>query len=126
MPNPLISIIELIKKSGDNCIVLDIEGNPAFVVVKFEDYQKMRAGKTDISALTEEQLLNKVNADIAAWKASHEDEECDNWPSIEPMSVIKEKEDKKSVNNDEIGLNQAKISHDVEKTEDKYYFEPID
>jgi len=126
MSNPLIKIIDLIKKTGDNCVVLDAAGNPAFVVLSFEGYQKIRIGKSDVAALTEEQLLNKVNADIAAWKVSHENEELDNWPCVEPVPVIKEKEDKKLDNHEEIGLNQAKISHDVESAEDKYYFEPID
>lgn len=125
MANPLEKIIDLIKQTGDNCVVLDADGNPAYVILSFEDYQKILAGKPNIAALTEEQLLDKVNADIAAWKASHDGEEVDNWPTVEPVAAEPKKEIKPAIS-EENWLNQAKISQDVEGADDKYYFEPVD
>ena len=57
MPNSLGKIISLIKKTGDNCIVLDYEGNPAYVVVTFDDYQGMILGRSEVAGLTENELL---------------------------------------------------------------------
>ena len=128
MPNSLGKIISLIKKTGDNCIVLDYEGNPAYVVVTFDDYQGMILGRSEVAGLTENELLDKINRDIAAWRATQEAENLDNWQAIESAvegikgsfsdSVIPE-EDKKS-------LNKANNDQNSDHSDEKYYFEPID
>lgn len=45
MENPLVKIAELVKATGDNCVVLDSEGNPAYVIVSFEKYQQLVENK---------------------------------------------------------------------------------
>jgi len=125
MSNPLAKITALIKKTGDNCVVLDSEGNPAFVVMSIERYQRLGIAPADISALTEEQLLNKVNADIAAWKASHEGEDFDNWPALDPAEVGEDNQ-KELAKNGQNSLNEAKNPDKIVTADNKYYFEPLD
>ena len=67
MPNSFTKIIDLVKKTGDNCVILDNEGNPAYVIVSFSDYRKMILGKSGVAGLTEDELLVKINPDIATW-----------------------------------------------------------
>lgn len=137
MANSLDKIVELIKKTGDNCIILDALGNPSYVVMDLEKYQKLLLSgpaKSSVIGLTENELLNKINNDIATWKTSVGQDNLD----FEDLVKIMEKPEKSSdgVTVDKIAskndpfyseksLNEAKKEEKV-VTEEKYYFEPID
>ncbi len=124
MSNALSKIIELIKQTGDNCIVLDHEGNPAYVLLTLSTYQKMVLGRAEVAGLSQEELIDKINRDIASWKASTQQSELDNWQALESAidSVKDSSPEKKSLNQDEISQEAENQS----VNEDKYYFEPID
>lgn len=122
MANSFKKIIELINKTGDNCIVVDQEGEPAYVVMTFADYEKMILGKSEVASLTEGELVEKINRDVAIWKAAQEVESLDNWQEIE--SAIDEI--KKSKEEEENSLSQAKNTEEESNSGEKYYFEPID
>lgn len=121
MPNGLEKIIELINKTKNNCIILDNVGNPSFVVLNFEEYEKLSANNGDIAKLTEEQLLDKVNAEIALWKAANQDKQLEDWTEIGVKEAEKKQEEaiKKE-------LNIAKIPEDNAKSAQDYFFEPVD
>ncbi|MFA5021646.1 MAG: hypothetical protein WC508_01000 [Patescibacteria group bacterium] len=125
MPNNLEKIIDLIKKTGDNCIVLDSTGQPAYVVTTFSAYQNLVSGKNEVVGLSEEQLLEKINRDVANWKATAQEEKLNNWQALESAmaEIIKPKLVAKQ---EEKTLNQAKSSQNPGESEQKYYFEPID
>jgi len=120
-------IIDLINRTGDNCIVLDESGKPAYVIATFENYQKLVLGKSEVVGLSEDELLEKINRDIAIWKTNQEAENLVNWQTIE--SGIKEG---KTVDNNSFlkleqnSLNQAKNQPKESKEDENYYFEPID
>lgn len=130
MPNPLEKIIDLIKKTGDNCIVLDQNGNPAYVLVDFNNYQKMILGRSELAGLTENELVDKINRDIAIWKSSQPVQNLNNWQIIEKaVEQIKNPVSNPQPINlaeQEKSLSQANFSQDLAEDEDKYYFEPID
>jgi len=125
MANPLEKIIDLIKKTGDNCIVLDALGNPAYVVVDFADYQNLILGKAEVSGLSEEQLLDKINRDVANWKASSQAEKLNNWQAVESSiaEISKSKPARASI---EKPLNLVNNTPEKPTEDQKYYFEPID
>ncbi|MDD2806921.1 MAG: hypothetical protein PHW95_00140 [Patescibacteria group bacterium] len=122
MPNSLEKIIELIKKTGDNCVVLDSSGNPAYVVLSFDDYKKLVADKSEIADLTEDELLNKINRDIAIWRVKQQEAETNNWEPIESLNL----EPKVEPSAEEKSLNKANIEEESDRNDEKYYFEPID
>src|SRR3989338_1192540 len=125
MSNPLEKIIDLVKKTGDNCVVLDYQGNPTYVIMAFNNYQRLVAGQSEVSGLTEDQLLDKINRDIANWKATQSTLESDNWQSFESaVSDIKGSAPASAV--DQNPLNQANNNQNSAATDEKYYFEPID
>jgi len=125
MSNPLEKFIDLVKKTGDNCIVLDHQGNPTYVIMAFNNYQRLVAGQSEVSGLTEDQLLDKINRDIANWKATQSTLESDNWQSFESaVSDIKGSAPASAVNQD--SLNQANNNQNSAAPDEKYYFEPID
>ena len=121
----LQEIINLINKTGDNCIVLDHQGNPAYVVVKFDNYQSMILNKAEVARLTEDELLDKINRDVATWKANQDAENQDNWQAVN--SAVEEiKIGTETEEIDEKLLNKANNEEDKDSSNDKYYFEPID
>lgn len=69
--NQLQSVIELIEKTGDKAIVLE-KGKPAYVMMRLKDYEGLILGKAGVRGLTEEELLDKINREIAIWKSSQE------------------------------------------------------
>jgi PHD/YefM family antitoxin component YafN of YafNO toxin-antitoxin module len=69
MRHQLERAMELSRKTGDRLIVYD-SGRPdaTFVVVPFDDYERMALQKNDVRGLTEAELLDRINRDIALWK----------------------------------------------------------
>lgn len=124
-------VITLVKKTGDRCIVLDNDGEPAFVLTSFDDYERLMTGGGDPRHLTEDELLEKINRDIALWRETQQvDEDIREvptaWQSVgdvlketktsftkpqnQPTEIVKKE------------LNQAK----KEDQEDVYKFEEVE
>lgn len=114
-------IIKLIQKTGDKCIILDSQGNPAYVAMSFADYEKLILSNPGVKGLTEDELLEKINRDIALWRASQQGDKLADWQPAESASQ-QIKRLKKESEIPENSLNEAEI----EESEDKYYFEPIE
>jgi len=117
MSNSLQQIIKLIHKTGDRCVVLDTEGNPAYVIMGLEQYDQLVSSEKGIIGLTEAELMDKINRDIADWKAGQAENDqvsdVDELGSNEP-EIIPE--------NPQNLLNKA----NSEGSDEQYYFEPIE
>lgn len=61
MQSAFTQILDLLKKTGDKCLVLDTEGNPQYVMMSFKEYQKL-IGDT----LTGNDLFDKIDSDLAS------------------------------------------------------------
>lgn len=80
MYNQLQKVINLVNKTGDRVIVVD-SANPEniFVVMGLDEYEKI-VGHTEtkqiwqskIRDLTEDELLDRINRDIAIWKSEND------------------------------------------------------
>ncbi|MFH0987965.1 MAG: hypothetical protein V1763_01170 [Parcubacteria group bacterium] len=68
-------IFQLIKRTGDRCLVVDEKSGEMFVVMDLPNYEKLIFGRSAVKDLTEEQLLDKINRDVAVWQANQEDPE---------------------------------------------------
>lgn len=96
-------ILDLIRKTGDKYI-FDDEAGETFVVMALDDYETYLFKNNQLKNLSEEELLNKINKDIAIWKSSQEDKIVDqSWQDF----PAKDKE-----------------TADLKPEEDRYYFEP--
>lgn len=82
MQDQLQKAINLAKKTGDKLIVFDSsKSDSAFVVMSVKDYENLIFGKSEVRGLTEDELLDKINRDIAIWKSDQrEDENIDMIP----------------------------------------------
>lgn len=108
MNDNLKKIIQLMKKTGDRCVVFDSHANETFVVMSLSEYETLIDKHQEISTLTEIEFLDRINREIAIWKSAQEEESF----SDSEFPLIKKDDD----------------IHDKKKTadEDVFYFEPID
>lgn len=75
MQNQLQKAIDLVKKTGDKIIIFDsINSNSAYVIMGLKDYENLVLGKSEVRGLTEDELLDKINRDIAIWKSGQNED----------------------------------------------------
>jgi hypothetical protein len=141
MYNKFEKAINIAKRTGDRIIVFDAtQASDPFVVMSLAEYEKIAIGKSEVRGLTEDELLDKINRDIAIWKSEYE---LNNWPldrelpdekdtPVKPISVnflehsIPEKREKK-----ERKVSQWAIPKDIKEAaeevieEDRQYLEEI-
>ncbi|MFA5360021.1 MAG: hypothetical protein WC349_03655 [Patescibacteria group bacterium] len=76
MQDQLQKAINLARKTGDKLIVVDSsKPDNVFVVMSLKDYENLVLGKSEVRGLTEDDLLDKINRDIAIWKSDQLEEE---------------------------------------------------
>ena len=69
MRDKLQKAIDLARKTGDRLIIYDsAKAQEAYVLMTLDQYEKIALGHQATSNLTEEELLDKINRDIAVWK----------------------------------------------------------
>jgi len=78
MQHAINKVFNLINKTGDRCIVLSQDSDEAYVVMSLAEYERMTLGKADVSELSEDELLDKINRDIAIWKSQQDQRKQDN------------------------------------------------
>lgn len=75
---------QLVKTVGGRCLIID--GDDVFVIMGIDEYKKLNLLKSyrgeRITDLTEGELLDKINQDIAIWQESQSDNKVDD---IEPQ-----------------------------------------
>jgi len=86
--NSFDRLLRFMAKSGDRCVIME-KGQPAFVLMKIEDYEDLLMSHSGVDGLTEEELLDKINGEIALWRANQEDDAAEeimteNSPQYEP------------------------------------------
>lgn len=70
--------INLAKKTGDRLIIFDhINTDRAMVVLGLNEYEQLLDNRPEPESLTEEQLLDRINRDIATWKDTNNSEDDD-------------------------------------------------
>ncbi|MBI4215727.1 MAG: hypothetical protein HY602_03310 [Parcubacteria group bacterium] len=70
MENLFQKITDLMNKQGGHWVLTDIASSQTYVMVRLEEYESLSNKSVDIDSLNEEQLLDKINKDISAWKMS--------------------------------------------------------
>jgi len=68
--------LNLVKKTGDRLILYNTQNDEdAHVVMSLNEYEQMVGegySDRDVKGLTEEELIDKINRDIAIWKSDQE------------------------------------------------------
>jgi len=99
MQDQLAKAINLAKKTGDKLIVFDSsKPDNIFVVLSIKDYENLVLGKSEVRGLTEDELLDKINRDIAIWKSDQrEAENIDAIPDFFKELPVKEEGQEKEM-----------------------------
>ena len=93
MPDQLQKAINLVKKTGDKLIVFDsAKPDNTFVILALKDYENLVLGKSEVRGLTEDELLDKINRDIAIWK-SEQDLEKDTDTELDHLAELPKTEE---------------------------------
>lgn len=92
-------VLKLVAETGDRCIIVS-EGHAPFVVMDLTQYRtllKAAAGKEKVANLTEAELLEKINQDIAEWRESRSEDmaeyELSQFSVDKPMITPKQQQD---------------------------------
>lgn len=122
----LEKVLELTAKTGDKVIVIS-ETHEPFVILALKEYQALMTHNTNLQELTEQELLEKINRDIAVWKASQEDLSVDY--NLDQFKV--DPKDKSSETASQASpIFQKPLDTPVEipeaEEEEKYYIEPVE
>ncbi|MFA6253515.1 MAG: hypothetical protein WCV69_04630 [Patescibacteria group bacterium] len=118
----LEKVLELTAKTGDKIIVIS-ETHEPFVILALKEYQALMTHNTNLQELTEQELLEKINRDIAVWKASQDDLSTDynlDQFKVEPKDRPQEVAPQASP------IFQKPEDTPVVEEEEKYYIEPVE
>lgn len=98
--NQLKQLLNLIRRTGERCFVADNESNEVFALMTLSDYEKLLNSEVgrDIAKLSEDEMMNKINRDIAYWRSTQPqtEEPAEIELKKEPKPVIQPKMNKPS------------------------------
>jgi len=124
MPNQLDKILNFVERSGDKAVVFKDDGE--FVVMTLSDYESLVRQDTSLTNLSEGELLQKINREIALWRDSQktpEDKEEKN-DFINESPVIPEFNDSFETNiDDKPEIKQFDLPNDDDWQDDDWKME---
>ena len=95
MKNDFNKLLGLLDENKDNkSFIMDNLGKIRYVLMSFEEYENLKNNN-----LTDDQVLSKINREIALWKAENKEEEAE---------------------------IQELIENEEEEEEEKFYFEQVE
>ncbi len=77
-------VLDLVEKTGDRCVM--VADDKVFAIMGLAQYRSLLLGERDIIGLSETELLEKINRDIARWRSAQVEEGIDmvsDYDSIE-------------------------------------------
>jgi len=124
MPNykQMDKVLDLAAKTGDKVIVLSDYHDP-YVIMTIKEYEALLHGPSSVKDLSEDELLSKINRDIAVWKASQEN--LDDY-SLEDFKVDTLRKDTKDEEKPAKEDENTTVDKSAVDEEDRYYIEPVD
>jgi len=124
MPNykQMERVLDLAAKTGDKVIVLSDHHDP-YVLMTIKEYEALLHGPSSVKNLSEDELLSKINRDIAIWKASQES--LSDY-SLEDFKVDSLRKDEKKPEISKKNADKPIVDKSVNPEEDRYYIEPVD
>ena len=123
MQNQLQKAINLVNKTGDRLLVVDMaKPDQVFAVMSIDEYEKLMFDKSEVRNLTENELLDKINRDIAIWKSDNELDGNGQKSSIQARKYLSNIKDKNTFL-DNFDFYEDDESSYAEVSADKYNFD---
>ena len=141
MQNPQLNrVIKLVRRTGDRTIIMDNESDTPLMLMDLGAYEKMLdaqpQGAADVKKLTEEELLEKINRDVAVWRAYNDKEEpaeayeemIEKPKEVKPAPNVLPEASAVAVKINDIKMDQEESAGDIvaEVEEEKFYLEPVE
>jgi len=67
---------EIMDLAGGRYIIVE-NGRPKYIVMNFDEYRAAVLDRKSVQALTEEELIEKINSDISLWREKQTAEDGD-------------------------------------------------
>lgn len=94
MPINLDRLLNLAQKTGNGLIVYDQSEGRHFAIVDINEYERLIetedyscADCPDVGELTERELIDKINSDLALWRSKQDEDEYENRNEILDMDM---------------------------------------
>lgn len=124
MYKKLDQVLALVTKTGDKMIVVS-ENHDPYVVMSLKDYERLLTNNVAVHDLSEDELLSKINRDIAIWKSvqASNDYNLDQF-KIDEQTVANGQV--KSLDLEKKPESGENFAAGLVSEEEKYYLEPVE
>lgn len=95
-------IFNLVRKTGDKLVVANEDGDQALVLMPLDDYERIIDGEKGVQSLSERELWDKVDRDIALWRANHKNDTPDDNLWLEETPFLPEEDNCLAVSEEEV------------------------
>lgn len=88
-------VMKLVRRTGDRFVILDKETDEVVAMMNLDEYERLLDGSDSLGELDDEEMMRKINRDIAAWRARQnyaEEETADE--AVSPWEEDDENDDK--------------------------------
>lgn len=140
-------VVKLVRRTGDKVVLMDNESDAVMMLMELGSYEKMLANSEGVEKLTEEELMEKINRDVAVWRAYNDRERLENFDAILEKSPISREnsavspivtpadhfaeeipEQSFSVPKQPTNISREESASDIiaEEDEEKFYLEPVE
>lgn len=141
-------VIKLVRRTGDKAVIMDNESDSVMMLMDLDAYEKMLENSGRVETLTEEELMDRINRDVAVWRAYNDKERSEKLVAEEvlekkpipkatsPSENIRYEAAKPLETSQKISMNQTEnpmVSQEesasdilAEEDEEKFYLEPVE
>jgi hypothetical protein len=140
-------VIKLVRRTGDKAVIMDNESDSVMMLMDLDVYEKMLENSGRVETLTEEELMDRINRDVAVWRAYNDKERSEKMVDEEivekklvekQMPIMEEKRPIIAKNNNFSPAQDADLRNTpilpedsagdivAEEEEEKFYLEPVE
>lgn len=140
-------VIKLVRRTGDKVVLMDNESDAVMMLMELGSYEKMLANSESVEKLSEEELMEKINRDVAVWRAYNDQERLETFdailekspisrenPAVAPTSIPTDHfveevpEPSFSAPKQPTSISREESASDIiaEEDEEKFYLEPVE
>lgn len=135
-------IIKLVRKTGDKVVLMDNESDAVMMLMELGAYEKMLSNTPQpVEQLTEEELMERINRDVAVWRAYNDKQQQETIDKVleknelkplnkaknTPVELVSEMPEKPTENfSGAIDREDSASDIVAEEDEEKFYLEPIE
>lgn len=135
-------IIKLVRKTGDKVVLMDNESDAVMMLMELGAYEKMLSNTPQpVEQLTEEELMERINRDVAVWRAYNDKQQQETIDKVLEKNELKPLNKAKNTPAELVSempekptetfsgaIDREDSASDIvaEEDEEKFYLEPIE